>query len=157
MTTEDRMAKGYQPNFDIDYAVGHQGELFVKRIVDSMATGSIEVKTDEMSAKTGNIYLEVMCLYRGEWKHSGVAASDTELWAHIVSDEVVIVAPTHKVRRIAAYWWGAGRFLKECARGSHPTKGVALPIKVFINNLTDGVPDPPQTLPQPSSDAGGVA
>lgn len=157
MSTVDRMAAGYEPNFDIDYAVGHEGELFVKRIVDSFATNSIEVKTDEMSAKTGKVYLEVQCLYRGEWRHSGVATSAAELWAHVMADEVVIVAPTHQVRRIAAYWWLSEKFLAECKRGSHPTKGVALPIKLFLNNLTDGVPDPPEALPRPASDVDGAA
>jgi hypothetical protein len=157
MSTVDRMAAGYEPNFDIDYAVGHEGELFVKRIVDSFATSSIEVKTDEMSAKTGKVYLEVQCLYRGEWKHSGIASSTADLWAHVMADEVVIVAPTHLVRRIAAYWWLSNKFIAECKRGSHPTKGVALPIKLFLNNLTDGVPDAPDSLPRPTADVAGTA
>jgi hypothetical protein len=82
MTAMNRMSEGYEPRFDIDLEVGRQGELFVARIVDSIAASRHEVKTDEKALLTGNIFLEVQCLYRGRWERSGIARTEAEVWCH---------------------------------------------------------------------------
>ncbi len=147
MSAVDRMAEGYQPNFDIDYEIGRQGELYVARVIDSLRSGAIEVKTDDKAAQTGNAYLEVQCLYRGEWKRSGIAATQSDIWCHVVSEEVIVIAPTHRVRALARYYWGT-RYQKDCKRGSHPTKGVVIPLRTFIERLVHGVPDEQGRLPR---------
>src|SRR5215475_8359534 len=76
----DRMADGYQPDFDIDAAAGRQGELLVADVIRALRDGSAEVKTDEMALVTGNVYIECECLRRGKWRPSGVMATGAEIW-----------------------------------------------------------------------------
>jgi hypothetical protein len=135
----DRMSDGYEPRFDIDLEVGKQGELFIARIVDSIAAGSHEVKTDEKALVTGNVYLECQCLYRGRWERSGIAKTEAEMWCHVIG-EAVVIAPVYRVRDIARHYWPT-KWRREMLRGSHPTKGIVLPIPMFLRDITEGFPE----------------
>lgn len=134
MSTVDRMADGYQPDWDIDSEVGRQGELFVADLIDTLRAGSLEVKSDAKAQQTGNVYLELECWRRGEWTPSSLTTSTADLWAqYLPGCEVLIVAPTHRVRQAAEKGKPAG-----CERGSHPTKGVVLPVQNFVYWLLKG-------------------
>jgi hypothetical protein len=134
VTALDRLAKGYEPSFDIDYQVGAQGELFVADIIDSLTKGGtrVEVKRDEKVEQTGNVYLELECLKRGAYVPSGIATSKAEFWAFVLPRNVLIVAPTESVRALAARYSNRA---SECNRGSHPTKGVTIPVGLFVQEL----------------------
>lgn len=69
------MPEGYEPRFDLDYARGRQGELFVEAVRDAIQTERCEVKRDDRSVETGNVYVEYQCLRRGKWTKSGIATS----------------------------------------------------------------------------------
>ena len=69
------MAAGYEPGFDIDAEVGHQGALFTLKVIEALKDGSSEVKTDAMAVRTGNLYIECQCLKRGRWAPSGIMDS----------------------------------------------------------------------------------
>jgi hypothetical protein len=129
------------PSWDLDYEVGRQGELFVVRIADAVRDGRHEVKTDERAIETQRVYLECQCLYRGEWKPSGIATTEADVWWHVIG-ECVIAAPTYRVREIARRYWRTHR--KDMNRGSHPTRGVVLPIALFIRELTQGLSETQQ-------------
>ena len=140
MTQPDRLASGYQPDFDIDYEIGKQGELYVLRIIDSLKEGQrVEVKTDEMAERTGNVYVEYACKYRGEWKPSGIAITQAPLWAFVIG-EAVVVAQTDRLKDIARYYWDKPGHLKNCKVGSHPTRGVTIPLRELIRMLAYGTP-----------------
>ena len=153
MSADERMAYGYEPRFDIDYAVGEQGELYVGRILDALGTERVEVKTDERALLTHRVFLEVQCTYRGQWQFSGIARTSSEFWAHVIG-EAVILAPTHRVREIARHYWRHAdqtwsptigtapphQHLAECRRGSHPTRGVVLDQGMYLVCLTRGIP-----------------
>lgn len=145
MTTVDRMADGYEPRWDLDFETGEQGQLFVVRAIDAIRDGSAEIKTDERALQTRNVYLEYQCQYRGEWKLTGIAATEAELWCHVIG-EIIIIAPTRRVRDVARYelQWKSRR--KELTRGSHPTKGVCIPLREFVELLALGVPATQQPL-----------
>lgn len=140
MSAVERIAKGYQPDFDIDYKIGHQGELFIASVLDSLEDGArIEVKNDQRAAETGNFYLEYSCFVSGQWVSSGVArktAESAEVMSLIVGNSVVVSAPRNLVAAVAAdYWMRGAQYRKECMRGSHPTKGVIVPIGQLVSEI----------------------
>ncbi len=139
--TYDRMAKGYEPRFDIDMAVGRQGEMFVARITEAIKSGaSIETKTDAAASKWGRVYLEYECMYGGEYRKSGIAATDAELWATVLEGDVLIVAPTWRFRYAANKAYKSKPLRRELKRGSHPTRGVVIPIAALIDWLMEAPP-----------------
>lgn len=137
----ERLADDYQPDFDIDAAVGKHGELFVANWQQSLSEGSVEVKTDQLTWRTGNVYLEHACRYGGTWRPSGVAVSKAEWFAYVLDHRdsrlpaAVIAAPMSKVRAVHEQGLTNSNHLKECIVGSHPTKGIVLPVSVFIRQL----------------------
>lgn len=140
MSEPDRLAAGYEPKFDIDYDVGEQGELYVLRVIDSLKSGErVEVKTDEMAEKTGNVYVEYACQYRGEWKPSGIATTDAAIWSFVIG-EAVVVAQTDRLKEIARFYYQFPQHRRSCRRGSHPTRGVTIPIVNLIKMIAYGPP-----------------
>ncbi len=134
MSTVDRMADGYEPRFDIDMEIGRQGEIFITSVIDAMKGGaSCEVKTDEKSAVTGNIYVEFECFRLGRWQKSGIATTEAEVWAFVLGSAALCI-PTDKLKVLARLRWHAGGE-RECTRGSHPTKGVIIPIPWLLKQL----------------------
>lgn len=140
--TSDRLADGYVPNWDIDSAVGRQGEFYVLRIIEALKEGaSIEVKTDDAASKWGRIYLERECLYGYEYKRSGLASTSAELWAQVVASDVAVIAPTWRYKQAARRAWKSPGLHKELKRGSHPTKGVVIPLSHLLTWLMEAEPD----------------
>lgn len=128
----ERAVDGYEPRFDLDYERGRQGELFVDDIIAALRTESVEVKTDDQAQRTGNVYVEYECLRHGEYVPSGLATTDAEMWAFVIEDGQMMVAlPTEKLKEIARSAIRAGR-TAECKRGSHPTRGVTVPLTDLV-------------------------
>lgn len=133
-----RLADGYEPNFDIDYEVGRQGELLVRSIQDGFRDGTVEVKNDQRALKgglgkppTGRVYIETMCRYGDEFLPTGVARQDgAEFVAYVLGDELIVVAPREVWHRAARAAWRD--FRRDCIRGSHPTRGVAVPLTALL-------------------------
>lgn len=132
----DRMADGYEPRFDIDMEVGRQGEIFITSVIDAMKAGaSCEVKTDEKALQTGNIYVEFECYRLGQWRKSGIATTEAEVWAFVLGVAALCI-PTDTLKVLARLRWHAGG-VRECKRGSHPTKGVIIPIPWLLRQLAN--------------------
>jgi hypothetical protein len=128
------MRDGYERRWDFTAAQGDQGELFARWAADGLRSGaSLEVKTDNASWQTGNVYIEYECLVSGQWVASGIDAKHTqsEVWAHVVVGPTVIFAPTEYVRYVAKQQ-GKPMRLDE---GSHPTRGYVVPIPAFVAAL----------------------
>lgn len=126
----DRLAEGYEPNFDIDAAVGRQGELLFTRISEAIKEASAEVKTDKMSMRTKRVYLEYECMGRdGMWRPSGIQTTSSELWVYALGDSpsIAVVLPTWMIRDVGRRAYREG-LAKECVIGSNPTKGVVIPL-----------------------------
>lgn len=152
MTTYDRMADGYQPAWDIDLAVGKQGEMWVHHVIDAIQRGaSIEVKTDEAATKWGRVYLEGRCLYGSQYRPSGLAATSAELWATVLAGDVVVIAPTWRYRGAARRAQGNPFLRRELTKGSHPTKGVVIPLQDLLRWLMDA-----ETPEDPARVTGGA-
>jgi len=132
----DRMAEGYEPDFDIDQAVGYQGQLFTWKIIEALKDGSAEVKADMRAIQTGNLYIECQCLRRGRWVPSGIVTTTSEIWCHLIGLSLLIAAPAADVREVVRkYWKSPDEANPECMRGSHPTRGVVIHIPQFVQEL----------------------
>lgn len=85
---------GYKPDFDLDLAIGLQGEALVTSL---FSTGiKVEVKRDLKASETGNLAIEVM--YRG--KPSGISTTKADYWAFVLNNSVIFV-PTKIVMELA--------------------------------------------------------
>jgi hypothetical protein len=118
------------PDFDIDVAFGAQGELFVANIIDSLSKrGSVEVKMDARYADTGNVYVEYKCKRADGWNWSGIATTQAAFWAFVLGmDTFCFVVETETLKDAVRERWGNPNSHVECTKGSHPTKGVILPV-----------------------------
>lgn len=131
MTAADRRANGYQPDFDIDMAVGAQAEIFVANIIDSLSQrGVVEVKYDARYQDTANIYVEYMCQRRDGWQPSGIATSKAPFWAFVLGmDTFCFVIATETLKEACRTKWKDPSHMRQLNRGSHPTRGVILPLQ----------------------------
>lgn len=135
VSTVNRMADGYEPRFDIDMEIGRQGEIFITSVIDALKGGaSVEVKTDERALSTGNIYVEYLCLRSGVWEKSGLATTEAEVWAYVLGDSALCI-PTSRLKELGRIRWKVKANRKECMRGSHPTKGVTIPILWMLRQM----------------------
>lgn len=125
-----RRADGYEPRFDLDLEYGAQGELIVTNVADAIKTQKVEVKRDGRWHETGNLYVERRCLRANGWQPSGIATTDALLWAFVLGDtEAVIILPTLTVERLARELYDKSPWYRvEERNGSHPTKGVRIPL-----------------------------
>lgn len=136
VTTVDRHAKGYEPRFDIDAEVGRQGEMFCLDVQQAFVGGRVEVKRDTVAASTGRVFVEFECTPRGGYSRpSGIAVSEADVWAFVLAPGVMVVSSAAALKVVAreAYRDRASR--KACTRGSHPTRGVVVPINQFLGRL----------------------
>jgi hypothetical protein len=134
--SRQRRADGYEPRFDLDLEYGAQGELFVSDVADAIKAGMVEVKRDGRWHETGNLFVEFQCRkVSGRWERSGVLATDASLWVFVLGDtETAIVVPTPLLRDIARDLYRKGNW-KEQLRGSHPTRGVLIPLSRLVDLL----------------------
>lgn len=129
MTRVD-MAQGYEPRFDIDAAVGHQGEMFCRDVIGALREGRVEVKTDRRFADTGNLYVEHACLKRGEWTDSGRITSDAEVWFFVIEGSGVSICVTAEA--LSSFLAFTKPKEKQETDGSHPTKGFLVHVSSLI-------------------------
>lgn len=123
-----------EPNFDRDAAIGYQGEAFNDALVDALVNGSSEVKTDERAAETGNIYIETNCRLRSGWARSGIAATSSAVWCHVIGGSAVMLVFAVDVLREALESCERKGWARpvDMPRGSHPTKGYVVPWDALI-------------------------
>lgn len=83
---------GYEPRFDYDIRRGKVGEEYIGTILEAIQNGSVEVKTDYGSNRTGNLFVEFeQKAAQGDWKPSGVATSEAEFWAFAFRDGAIFI------------------------------------------------------------------
>lgn len=127
-----RLSEGYEPRFDIDYEFGRQGELLIGSVIEALKTESAEVKTDAQSLRTGNLYVEFECLRRDGWHRSGLATTEAEVWCFVLGTTgLALVVQTEALKEICRPLRRAGKVAEE-RDGSHPTRGVLLPIAHLV-------------------------
>lgn len=136
-----RLSEGYTPEFDIDLRYGRKGEELVRDFLVGMLGEepgrlTVEVKTDAKYLDTQRIYIEYQCKRRDGWHNSGILDSKADYWTFVIGETVVIGIPTPVLRRIYDRALDPKlKYLKEEKSGSHPTKGVAIPLHHFLTWL----------------------
>lgn len=132
-----RRADGYEPGFDLDLEYGQQAELFVADIAEAIKNGMVEVKRDARWHQTGNLYVEYECKRAGEFRASGIKTSDADLWAFVLGDtDAVLFLTRGTLRELCLELYKQDSFYRvETTRGSHPTKGVKVPLGHLIDWL----------------------
>lgn len=127
--TDDRNAEGYEPRFDLDYKFGEQAQLWVQDICKSLETDRIEVKYDAKFTETGHVYVETQCLRRGKYRPSGISITGAEVWVFVFeAGTSCVVVATETLKAACRTLWSDKSKHAACPRGSHPTKGLRVPL-----------------------------
>ena len=139
---------GYEPRFDFDVRRGKVGEDYVGNILGKIANGSVEVKTDYGSNRTGNLYIEFeQQLQNGKWIPSGIASTEAEFWAFAFKNGAVFIE-TKTLRALCESYIKSSKTVKrygeefaECVghraanSKSNGTRGVKLPVTMLTEAL----------------------
>ena len=114
-------------NFNSDFKYDLQlGQLGEKYLNDILANKKIEVKTDLQFKDTGNIYIE----YESRNKPSGIATTQSDWYAFVLSKEKIILVTTDKLKDICRKYIGT-KFDKR-GGDNNTSKGICIPIKEIL-------------------------
>jgi hypothetical protein len=131
-----------QPDWDIDRVTGENAEALVRTLRTTLLTPECEVKCDDQAAKTGNVYVEYECLGPNGWYPSGIADTKATTWAWVLFEmRVVFWMPVWLLKNIARpaldpktlFPLPNGVRKGECKNGSHPTRGVLIPLDCLLS------------------------
>lgn len=139
---------GYNPDFDFDVRRGKVGEKYVGNILGKMQNGSIEVKTDYGSNRTGNVFVEFeQCSRSGNWVPSGIATTKAEFWAFPFRNGAIFVK-TSTLKKLCANLMKEspkvkrfGEEFPDCVghragnAKSNAARGVKLPVTLLTESL----------------------
>ena len=106
--------------YDLDFGV--LGEALV---LDILTKKKVEVKTDRQTIEgrgTGNIYIE----YESRGKPSGIATTQADYWAFVLSNNQIAIFETEWLKRLARKYLKNGSIL---GGDSNTSRGVLIPIK----------------------------
>lgn len=125
------------PDWDLDFSYGKEGEERAEAIIQGMISGTTEVKRDRKFHNTGNIYVEYECLRADGWSQSGIRTSQADNWTFILGNSnIAISVQTEDLKLLFDYYYGI--LPRVCPNGSHPTKGVAIPVEAIIHYAETG-------------------
>jgi len=128
---------GYEPRFDFDVRRGQVGEEYVGTLLEAIASGSIEVKTDYGSHITGNLYVEYQQTSQdGTVRPSGISTTQAEWWAFAFKDGAIFVE-TSRLKHLCRSYYQQGRIGERPGSAeSNGTKGILLPLQALTAGLT---------------------
>jgi hypothetical protein len=117
-------------DFDLDLAVGHQGEALVEQLLTGGAT--VEVKTDLKWKETGNLYIETVCWSHNNenWYLSGLSSTKASYWAFVLEGASLLV-PTEVLKQVVT---ARGRAIT-CNIPPNPSKGYLIKVEDITNYL----------------------
>ena len=110
-------------DFRYDLKLGQIGEKYLAEILTNK---KIEVKTDFKAMKTGNVFIE----YRSRGKPSGISTSESDFYAFILSNELIILIEKEKLKSLCRVYLNSNRDVK--GGDSNTSKGILLPVKEII-------------------------
>jgi len=117
-------------DFDLDLAVGHQGEALVEQLLTGGTT--VEVKTDLKWKETGNLYIETVCWSHNNenWYLSGLSSTKAQYWAFVLEGATLLV-PTEVLKQVVK---ARGRAIT-CNIPPNPSKGYLIKVEDITNYL----------------------
>lgn len=111
--------------YDLEFGV-LEGETWFEQIVSNKR---FEVKTDRLSAKTGNIYIE----YESRGKPSGIKTTQADYWVYKITEFKAIVIETEELKRVARQLILDGKARSNVKGGDNNTSlGVLVKIKDIV-------------------------
>jgi hypothetical protein len=127
-----------EPDWDVDRLRGEEAEAIWRKTRTWMANGTAEVKRDDKAHETGCIYVEYECLWAdGKWHPSGIKTTKAHLWVFFVQP-VIIALPVSVLKNVSREAWRKPRGKVELSRGSHPTRGVRVPLNMLVARAIEG-------------------
>ena len=114
----------YNSDFKYDLELGQLGEQKLSEILHHKR---IEVKTDLLTPKTGNVFIE----YSSRNKPSGIATTQAEYYA-IVIGETIILKTTTELKSIARKYLNTKRDV--LGGDNNTSKGVLVPIVDLVRD-----------------------
>lgn len=117
-------------DFDLDLAVGQEGEALVEQLLTGGTT--VEVKTDLKWKETGNLYIETVCWSHnnGNWYLSGLSSTKAKYWAFVLEGATLLV-PTDVLKQVVT---ARGRAIT-CNIPPNPSKGYLVKVEDITNYL----------------------
>lgn len=119
----------YSSSFTYDLHIGTQAEDWVHEL---FGNAKIEIKTDSMAHRTGNVFIEVYS--RG--KQSGISTTTADYWVYIVErTKAVIIISTDRLKQLVKKCHSLNGFKKG---GDNDTSlGVLVPLIDIIMSNAD--------------------
>ena len=115
----------YKSDFDLDLSTGEQGEQSLSKIL-SLTT--VEVKTDFIACRTGNIGVE----FYSRGLASGIAVTKASHWAFIIPEKGIIIIETERLKSLAREYYKKGSVKK--GGDNNSSEMVLIPIKDLFND-----------------------
>lgn len=121
-----------EPDWDLDYSAGKHAENAVDTAHGAFLQGRGEVKYDRVARRTNRVYIETHCKTARGWQRSGISVTKADFWAFVLDDanHAMLIVSTAKIRNLGLRASTEGLCVEQ-PRGSHPTVGVAIPIRWF--------------------------
>jgi hypothetical protein len=92
---QKKTSVGKNNNFAYDLEFGQAGEDWVKNLLGG--SFRVEVKSDRMAAKTGNVFIEIF--YKD--KPSGISTTMADYWVYRIDDnDTAVIIPVKRLREI---------------------------------------------------------
>ena len=111
--------------YDLEYGIV-EGETWFHNIVSN---SKFEVKSDRLSEKTGNVYIE----YESRGKPSGIRTTQADYWVYKVSEKQAIVIQTDELKRKIAVLLKGGKARMGVKGGDNNTSlGFLIKIKDLV-------------------------
>lgn len=112
----------YSSSFTYDLELGENAEDWVFKLFHGKE--KIEVKTDFIAHKTGNIFIE----YESRGKPSGIATTTARYWVYRVeSADSAIIVSVERLKEVCRDFYKKGEH-KTLGGDNNTSKGVLLPI-----------------------------
>ena len=113
----------FNSDFKYDLQLGQLGEKHLNNILSNKL---IEVKTDYKATKTKNIFIE----YQSRNKPSGIATSQSNWYAFILSNEIIILVEVKKLKELCRKYYKTDRDV--LGGDNNTSKGILLPLKDLL-------------------------
>ncbi len=110
-------------DFKYDLKIGQVAE---KRLGVIFSEKKIEVKTDFLTDKTGNVFVE----YMSRGKKSGISVSEADWYCFAIRGQFVLIEST-KLKKLCRKYLNTSRDV--LGGDNNTSKGILLPVKDMIN------------------------
>lgn len=119
----------YSSSFYYDLSLGEIGEDWVNELFNGNKL--IEVKTDRLAHKTGNIFIEYECRN----KPSGLATTTANYWIYRLNEiDTAIIISVEKLKKLCRYLYVNKMYLKN-GGDNDLSKGFLIPINILFDLL----------------------